>query len=216
MTPNCLPIISRWHEQGIGFLPSVDIYDWDKQGSGGGAKKRTICKMSHQHSTALQDIRRAYFLICCTNPNVSKWTKCSLCRCSVAKEKPVQTEQLERRISLFKNKQLWYEIVKGLLRLTEDFLCLCASWIQSQTCYCGRSNLKARREEDLSKLIMATNILKEVETWKSKIISLYPKCQNSRTLIISDIILCRQKVLFWHLTFSQNTQYCVPTIQRGQ
>ena len=151
MTPNCLPIISRWHEEGIGFLPSVDIYGWDKQGSGGGAKKRTICKMSHQHSTALQDIRRAYFLICCTNPNVSKWTECSLCRCSVAKEKPVQTEQLERRISLFKNKQLWYEIVKGLLRLTEDFLWLCASWIQSQTCYCGRSNLKAGREEDFFK-----------------------------------------------------------------
>ena len=61
MTPNGLPIISRWREQGIGFLPSVDIYGWDKQGSAGGAKKRTICKMSHQHSTALPDIRRHIF-----------------------------------------------------------------------------------------------------------------------------------------------------------
>ena len=129
---------------------------------------------------------------------------------------PLQAEQPEMRISLFKIKLLLSEIAKGLLKLTEDFLWLCASWIQSQTCYCGRSNLKARKEEDFSKLIMAKNILKEVETWKSKIISLYPKCQNSRTFIISDIILCRQKVLFWHLTFSQNTQYCVPTILRGQ
>ena len=42
-------------------------------------------------------------------------------------KKPVQAEQLERRISLCENKQLWNEIVKGLLRLTEDFLWLCAS-----------------------------------------------------------------------------------------
>ena len=37
-------------------------------------------------------------------------------------KKPVQAEQLERRISLFKNKQLWYEIVKGLLRIFFGFV----------------------------------------------------------------------------------------------
>ena len=214
MTPNCLPIISRWHEEGIGFLPSVDIYGWDKQGSGGGAKKRTICKMSHQHSTALQDIRRAYFLICCTNPNVSKWTECSLCRCSVAKEKPVQTEQLERRISLFKNKQLWYEIVKGLLRIFFGFV-----HHEFSHKHVIEADLISRLEEKriFLKLIMAKKYPQGGRNSKVKIISLYPRCQNSRTFLISSIILCRQKVLFyiWHFLKILN-RYRVPTIPRGQ
>ena len=42
-------------------------------------------------------------------------------------KKPDQAEQPEMGISLFKIKQLRNEIVKGLLRLTEDFLWLCAS-----------------------------------------------------------------------------------------
>ena len=146
MTPNGLPIISRWHEQGIGFLPSVDIYGWDKQGSAEGAKKRTICKMSHQHSTALPDIRRHTF------SSVKQIQMFRNEQNAPFAKKPDQAEQPEMRISLFNIKQLWNEIAKGL---AEDFLWLCASWIQSQTCYCGRSNLKAGKEEDFSKLIMA-------------------------------------------------------------
>ena len=81
------------------------------------------------------------------------------------------------------------------------------------------ADLISRLEEKriFLKLIMAKKYPQGGRNSKVKIISLYPRCQNSRTFLISSIILCRQKVLFyiWHFLKILN-RYRVPTIPRGQ
>ena len=77
--------------------------------------------MSHQHSTALQDIRRHIFSSVGQIQMFHNEQNVPFAGAKLQKNS-VQAEQLEMRISLFKKiQQLLYEIAKSLLRVAEDF-----------------------------------------------------------------------------------------------